>query len=215
MGGTTFQANKYGYTAKNKAKMTVPNSVEQRIRKLILTSATKNWSTMSQSGRDNWNTFAATFPQYSRNNPSALLSGFAVFVKWHAAEYLGQSNYTFVDDAPTLTPSVMDTPSFQLVNDAGVLNLFSVWVISDESWNVNFFMSRPFLPAQNFVGTSPKFIFRGSSASTTVSITDAYTNIFGSIPPVGSIINVSYQMFEESGGKVLATANVRLTVDEP
>lgn len=212
MGGTTFQNNAYGFTAKNKANMTRPNTVQQQIRKLIFSSAVKNWSTMSQVGRDNWNTFAATFPQFSKHNPSATLSGFAVFVKWHTARYLGTDDYTFVDSAPTLSPSVMDTLTVSLTNVAGVLTLVQSWVIGDESWNVNFFLSRPFQAAQNFVGTSPKFIKQLTSATANTVITNQYLAIFGSLPTVGSFVNITYQMFEESAGKVLANVNARVTV---
>jgi hypothetical protein len=212
IGGTTFQNNAYGFTAKNKANMIRPNSAQQQIRKLIFSSAVKNWSTMSATGRSNWDTFAATFPQFSHHNPSAVLSGFAVFVKWHTALYLGQTDFTFMDDAPTLVPSVMDTPAFTLTLVLGVLTLVPTWVIGDESWNVNYFLSRPFQPAQNFVGTAPKFITRGTSVTNPLVISTKYANIFGALPGVGSEVFLSYQMFEESGGKVLATANVRIIV---
>ena len=212
IGGTTFQNNAYGFTVKNKANMIRPNTVTQQIRKLIFSAAVKNWSTMTQTGRDNWNTFAASFPQFSKHNPSAVLSGFAAFVKWHTAKYLGDGDYTFVDSAPTTTPSVLDSGTFTITNVAGVLTLHTTWAIGDESWNVNYFMSRQFQPSQNFVGTSPKFIVMGTSITGNLVITAAYAAIFGALPAVGQIVNLTYQMFEESGGKVLADINVRITV---
>lgn len=212
MGGTTFQSNAYGYTCKNKANMVKPNSEDQQLRKLILASATKNWSSMAQLGRDNWNTFAATFPQYSKHNTSAVLSGFAVFVKWHAAFYLGTGTFSFVDSAPTVAPSVMDTVVVTITNLAGVLTLHTAWAIGDESWNVNFFISRQFSKAQNFVGSSPRFIRMGTSTVESVPITALYLAKFGTIPPIGAIVNVNIQMFEESGGKVLATSTQRVTI---
>lgn len=192
--------------------MVKPNSIDQQLRKIILAAATKNWSTMAQLGRDNWNTFAASFPQYSKHNPASVLSGFAVFVKWHTAFYLGQGNFAFVDSAPTVVPSVMDTVVISITNVAGVLTLSTVWAVGDESWNVNYFISRRFSPAQNFVGSSTRFIKMGTSITGAIVITAEYLAKYGTIPPVGAVVNVNYQMFEESGGKVLATATQRVTI---
>lgn len=212
IGGTTFQNNAYGFTCKNKANMIRPNSVDQQVRKINFSAATKAWQNMTASGRSNWNTFAATFPQYSKHNPSAVLSGFAVFVKWHAAYYLNKGVSNFVDSAPTLAPTPLDTVTFVLTLVGGVLTLTPTWAIGDESWDVNYFLSRPFQGSQNFVGTSPKFLKGATSVSDPIILTTLYQNKFGILPTVGSFVNVSYQMFEESAGKVLATANQRVTV---
>ena len=198
--------------ARMTANMVRPNSVDQQLRKIILASATKNWSTMAQLGRNNWNTFAATFPQYSKKNPSAVLSGFAVFVKWHAAYYLGVGAFDTIDQAPTVAPSVMDSVLITMTLVGGVLTLVPTWAIGDEFWNVNYFLSRQFAPAQNFVGSSCRFIRMGTSTTAPLVITSQYTAKFGALPAVGSIVNVNYQMFEENGGKVLATGSQRVTV---
>jgi hypothetical protein len=212
IGGTTFQNNAYGFTIKNKASMIRPNSIDQEVRKIIFSSAVKNWSTMSQTGRDNWNTFAASFPQFSKHNVSSVLSGFAVFVKWHAANYLRTGLYAAVDSVPSVSPVAMDSATLTLVNAAGVLTLNSTWAIGDESWNVNIFMSRGFSAAQNFVGTSPKFIVGVQSIDAATVVTSAYIAKFGALPLVGSFVNVALQLYDENGGKVLATSVQRITV---
>jgi len=192
--------------------MVKPNSVDQGVRKIIFSSAVKNWATMTQVGRDNWNTFAATFPQFSKHNTSSVLSGFAVFVKWHAAYYLKTGIYDFTDTAPSVASVVMDTATLTLVNAAAVLTLNSTWAVGDESWNVNIFMSRGFTASQNFVGTSPKFIKGITSTDSATVVTTAYLAKFGSLPLVGSFVNIALQLFDENGGKVLATSVQRITV---
>lgn len=212
IGGTTFQNNAYGFTIKNKANMIRPNSIDQEVRKIIFSSAVKNWSSMSQTFRDNWNTFASTFPQFSKHNVSSVLSGFAVFVKWHTAFYLGFGDYSFIDGIPSVAPVAMDSASITIVNAASVLTLNSTWAIGDESWNVNIFISRGFSAAQNFVGTSPKFIKKVTSIDAATVITTQYIAKYGSLPTVGSILNVALQLYDENGGKVLATSVQRITV---
>lgn len=167
---------------------------------------------MSQTGRDNWNTFASSFPQFSKHNVSSVLSGFAVFVKWHAAYYLGVGDYAFVDVIPSVAPVAMDSATLTLVHAGAVLTLNSTWAIGDESWNVNIFMSRGFSPAQNFVGTSPKFISMITSVSGAEIVTSQYLAKFGALPTVGQVVNVALQLFDENGGKVLATSVQRITV---
>lgn len=212
IGGTTFQNNAYGFTVKNKANMIRPNSIDQETRKIIFSSAVKNWSSMSQTFRDNWNTFAATFPQFSKHNVSSVLSGFAVFVKWHAAKYLGNPDYSFIDGVPSTAPVAMDSAVITITNAAGVLTLNSTWLVGDESWSVNYFVTRGFQAAQNFVGTAPKFMQVGTSITGSLVITVPYLAKFGALPAVGSTVIVALQLFDENGGKVLATSLQRITI---
>ena len=79
--GTTFQANAYGYTIKKKPNIINPNTASQNLRKSYLAKAVRQWRSFIQATRDSWDTFASTYPQYSQHNPSAQLSGYAVFTK--------------------------------------------------------------------------------------------------------------------------------------
>ena len=212
VGGTTFQSNAYGNTVKNKANMIIPNSVSQELRKLIFSKATKGWSSLTSVQRSNWETYAAAFPQFAKNNPSAVLSGFSVFVKWHAAFFLGKGLDNPFNTGAVLANPPLDTVALTLVNAASVLTLGRTWVIGDETFNVNFFLSRPFSPSQNFSGSSPRFIVSLTNVDGSSAITTAYLAQYGSLPVVGSAINVATQLYVESGGKVLATSVQRIIV---
>jgi hypothetical protein len=212
VGGTTFQNNAYGFTIKNKANMIIPNSQQQELRKLIFSLATKSWSSLTDAQRSNWDTYASTFPQFAKNNPSAQLSGFAIFVKWHAAWFLHSGLSASLDVAPALTATPLDTVSIELENHLGVLTLTPDWVIGDETWNVNYFISRPFQPSQNFSGSSPKFLIGSTNQDAAIIVTSQYLALYGSLPAVGSAVNIAIQLFDESGGKVLATSVQRIIV---
>lgn len=212
VGGTTFQNNAYGFTIKNKANMIIPNSPQQELRKLIFSLATKAWATLSDAERSNWETYANSFPQFAKNNPSAQLSGFAVFVKWHAAHFLGAGLGAPIDTTPVLVAVPLDTVTLTLTNAAGVLTLGQAWVIADETWDVNYFISRPFQPSQNFSGSSPKFLAGRTNADASTVITSAYLALYGVLPSVGQAVNIGVQLYVDSGGKVLATSVQRVVV---
>lgn len=212
VGGTTFQNNAYGFTIKNKANMIIPNSPQQELRKLIFSLATKAWATLTDPQRGNWETYASSFPQFAKNNPSSQLSGFAVFVKWHCAWFLGTGLNAVIDTAPSLVATPLDTVTLTVTNVAGVLSLGQAWVINDESWRVNYFISRPFQPSQNFSGSSPKFLRGSTNGDATTVITALYLALYGVLPVVGNAINIGVQLYEDAGGKVLATSVQRIVV---
>lgn len=212
IGGTTFQSNAYGNTVKNKPNMVIPNSVDQEQRKLILSKATKAWSTLTDAERSNWNTYATTFPQYAKNNLSSQLSGFAVFVKWHAALFLGQGLNSDVDGNPSLVAVPLETVTAKVIVAAGVMSLDLDFGLADNTYYVNVFISRPFPASQNFAGSSLRFLVSSENEDIVIPITALYTTLFGSIPVVGNAVQVGFQFYVLNGGKVLATSVQRITV---
>ena len=123
IGGTTFQNNAYGFTVKNKANMVKPNTVSQNLSKLVFSLAVKAWGTLTVANRANWDSWAATYPQFAKNNPSSVLSGFAVFVKQFANVLIGLGLSSTPTANPFFTLTALDTVTFVLHNTAGVLTL--------------------------------------------------------------------------------------------
>ncbi len=212
IGGTTFQNNKYGYTIKRKPNMTKPHSCRQNINKSLFNRAVKAWREATQTTRDNWDTWASTNPQYAKHNPTAQLSGFACFVKWTFYSFQRSGQVT-VDPEIDIPP--IATVAYSLENDSGTFSVISDWDIETEAWYSALFLSRPLLPSQSFIGTKPKYIATDSSADQKNDITAAYTSIYGSIPTVGSLIGITYVMFMEDGGAVLAPQQVIVEVVAP
>lgn len=212
VGGSTFQSNAYGFTVKNKPNMVKPNSVKQGLSKIILSKAVKGWSSITQVQRDTWDTFAATFPQFAKHNPSAQLSGFAAFVKYHTTMFLGQGVGIALEPSPVVVMPALDTAVLTLTNAAGVLTFTATWSLSTADWLVNYYISRPFLPSQNFVGSATRFLYGGSSDTDPNIITALYLNLFGRIPAIGEIVIIEYEMFNQGGGKVLARFTDRVVI---
>lgn len=212
VGGTTFQGNAYGHTVKNKANMVKPNSVLQNNSKLVFSLAVKAWGGLTTFDRASWDSWAATYPQFAKNNPSSVLSGFAVFVKVFSNALIGLGLSHTPTASPFFTLTPLDTVSFVLHNSGGVLTLNQTWVINDGSWNTNIYLSRPFGDSQNFSGTSTRFIAASDSTTLGLVITDAYLNVFGALPAIGSVIFLDIQLYNTANGQVPAKSSQRLVV---
>lgn len=212
VGGTTFQNNAYGFTVKNKANMIRPNSAQQELRKLIFSKSVKAWGGLTTGQRNDWNAWAATYPQFAHNNPSSVLSGFAVFTKWHALNFLGFGLSVAIQTAPMYVTVPLDTVTYTLTLVGGVLTLNTNWVTEGEDWNVNISMSRPFLASQNFAGTSPRFVTSTSNTDDAIIITNDYLAIFGKLPSVGQSVFIDTQLFASSNGQVPAKTTIKVTV---
>lgn len=212
VGGTTFQANAYGFSVKNKPNMIRPNTPFQVQRKLAFARATKLWGGLTNAQRTDWNTWASTNPQFAKNNPSSQLSGFAVFVRTHVLNMISTSLADPVVVAPSYTILAIDTVTWTLTNVAGVLTLTSVWAGSTANLLGLVNISRPFNGSQNFVGTSPRFMVAVPNDSDSTIITTNYLAQFGVAPAVGQIVNVQLQLFNPNNGQVFVKSNQRVTV---
>ena len=209
IGGTTFQKNAYGYTVKKKPNIIKPNSVLQNQRKAGLAFAVKSWQGLTDAQRADWNSWASTYPQYAKHNPSSQLSGFAAFVKYHALTFLFQ---TYVRTAPSYTDPPNDIISYSLANSSGTLNLSIVSDTDDEAWDLLFFLSRPFNATQNFVGTKTRYIKTGTNIDNTIDITSEYSAVYGQVPATGSLIAVDMIQLGDDFPQVKARVSLVLTV---
>lgn len=212
IGGTTFQRNAYGYTVKRKPNMINPNSALQNARKLIFSRVTRAWRDLTQAKRDEYDSWASTYPQYSKYNPESQLSGYAVFVKYNCLRLLtGASILT----ATLAVPPDTDTLTYEVENDSGVLKVNITSTTGDEEWIILFFMSRRFTASQLFIGTSPKYIKDSSNATQSVTITTQYTDIFGYVPSPGDLVALDSLLIGADCPKVLARDSDIYTVAAP
>jgi hypothetical protein len=209
IGGTTFQSNRYGYTVKHKPNMTRPWTALQKASQIYFSQAVRAWRELSDTGRENWITWATTNPQYAKHNASAQLSGFACFVKWHAFAFMCDLS---VDEAPALTIPDVTVATSKIILSGGVLSLSVTWPGGVENWNIAYFMSRPFGVAQNFIGTRTRFIIYGTDDTGSLDLTSLYTAKYGSLPVLGDRIAVDYVMFMENGGAVISRKQIIIEV---
>jgi len=212
IGGSTFQANAYGYTIKRKPNVIRPNSFLQNNRKLVFSQVTRAWRGLTQAKRDEYDSWASTYPQYSKYNPESQLSGYAVFVKYNVLRVLSGKT---VLTAALGTPPDSDTLTYEVENNAGALSINITSTTGDEEWLILFFLSRKFTASQLFIGTSPKYIKDSTNATQSVTITTEYTNIYGYVPSVGENVALDALLIADNCPKVLARDSSIYTVVAP
>lgn len=212
VGGTTFQVNKYGFTAKNKSVNVRPNTVKQSGVKSIFSFSVKAWRNLTETARGNWNTFAANFPQYTKNDDTVPISGFNAFVKWHTAYYLATGVTTLPADEPITSSVTSDSAAPALTLSGGVLTLVPNWSIASGAWFVNWFLSSPRLDSQLFFGINKRFMASSFTGTASINLTAAYIQAFGVLPAIGDAVNVSSVLYNIDGGYVLSPVNYRVTV---
>lgn len=201
IGGTTFQKNAYGYTIKKKPNMINPNSQPQQLQKTFFALAVRAWGQLTNAQRADWDTWATTYPQYAKHNPTSQLSGFAVFTKVHVYRLMyGRP----VDTNPTYTAYAQDIITLGCKLVAGVLSLVVTSDNDSEEWWLVLSVSRPFTDSQNFVGSRVRYMTQITNTTTTVNITTKYTSLFGILPAVGQKIALSVIPYGEANGQVLA-----------
>jgi len=212
IGGTTFQNNKHGYTIKRKPNMVHPRSPLQNARKASFVAAVKAWQQLSSAQRTDWNTWASTYPQYAKFNPTSQLTGYEVFVRNHSYIYMiGETPIT----APAYVVNPTDTLTFSLELSGGVLSLDSVSTTKDATFHVCMFISRPFPDASNFIGTKTRYFYYFDNDDDNQNITSHYTALYGVLPSLGDRVALDYVQVSADNGQLIARIQGIYTIVAP
>lgn len=207
--GTTFQRNRHGYTIKKKPNMVNPNTALQNSRKVIFSSVVRSWRDLTSGQRSNYETYASTYPQYAKNNPTSQLSGYEVFVRYNCLRRL--TGYSVLTSWAGTVPADDDI-TVTITNDSGVLKINITVSTETEDWKVLFFLSRPFSPTQNFIGTAPKYVGFLTNVVNSYTATDAYTSLYGSLPAVGDLVALDILFISDVSPYVLSRDSAVITV---
>jgi len=105
--GYTFQPNHHGqsmFPGSRSARKRYPNQNQQQQN---LMKAVTQWKNFSPTIQDNWNTFAATYPQASLRNPAIFLTGYQLFCK--------RNHYCFLNHG--ITADFLEEPILESLPD--------------------------------------------------------------------------------------------------
>lgn len=211
IGGTTFQRNAFGFTAKSKPNMVNPNSAMQGDRKRGFQKALQTWRTLSDADRANWETYATTFPTPSQNNPAAYLNGFNLFVRWHAASFQWSEN---VLNNPSGAQGTVSFIEFELISEDPVLEVVISNSLTEGPWYVLVYLTRPLSPTQRFQKSWTKLITQINEGDPiTLDIAFQYNRIFGQLPIPGVPIGVDITYVNTTNGQVIYIPTFITTVE--
>jgi hypothetical protein len=212
VGGTTFQANQYGFTIKRKQRNQIPPSASQFTRKSSFQNLAGQWSALTGTQRTAWNTFASTYPQASRKDATINLSGYALFQRINLIRSLDNS-LPLIDDVPN-GPGTFTTPTIAVTLVAGVLT-FTLSLASISGNHRQFaFASAPLPPGVLTPTNLLRYLAQGtlSSSPGTIDITSSYTSVFGKLPAVGDLLAVKVIAYRQNSGQAHFPALEIITV---
>jgi len=203
IGGTTFQGNKYGFTAKAKGQGVDPlgGSDPPPPPPLYLVKAVSGWRELTAAQRIAWNSWASTYPQYTKHNPTAQLSGYNVFSKIGVYRYMVEESYLV---NPAFELYAVDTLVFGVTLGAGVLTLTIESTLDSNEWYLLIFLSFKFPKSRSFIGTIPKFISYAGNYTGTLHLTSNYLKVYGQLPEVGDSLAMSVVPFGQGNGQFAA-----------
>jgi hypothetical protein len=212
IGGTTFQANKYGFSVKNKPNIVKPRSVKQTISKQIINWAVNAWGLIGPSGRADWNAFAVNYPQPSSKNPSAILSGYNAFLKWHLAFFLYSGVNAGYITSPEVPPATYPTAVPAILSDGSAAVFEATFSDGSGLYYGNLFMTPPLKGTRTYYENLFRLVGTFTSVDGDYDIAPGYTDAFGRLPLAGEIVAVELQLFPIEGGKVSNNQRFLLTV---
>lgn len=108
--GFTFQRNNYGESMFPEARNDRTRNISQHAAMTNLQKAVRFWREMSAATKQNWNDFAAAYPQASRRNPATFLTGYQLFIK--------RNHYQFLFCG--LRENFLESPTMELLADPGI-----------------------------------------------------------------------------------------------
>ena len=212
IGGTTFQSNKHGFTVKAKSNIVRPNSLLQNIRKIYFSAAVKYWNQLTTTQKDAYNTYASTRPQYAKNNPSSELSGFNIFVKWHALNYLKNADISANLPVISGSYSTVDNPTLVINKSVTPLYFTGTYALNTDTHDCMYFISRPFRPGENFVGSNLRYLAYTGNDSFGIDIQFDYVNLWGVMPIIGDRLFIKVVQIERTQPFVFAGIDYPVTI---
>lgn len=187
-----------------------PNSPWQQIQKIIFSKAVLAWNSLTEAQRLDWNSWASTYPQYAKNNPSSQLSGFAVFVRQHCLRFLDDQA---IDTNPTYVTYAAASCGVTFETNGAILRMDFSDTNGNEDYSVAMFLSRPFAGSQNFIGTKTRYFWTLPSLTTNdIAITSMWLAKFGTLPAADQQIAWRAVYFGSNNGQVLADQKGIVTI---
>lgn len=190
--------------------MVNPNTIRQNERKTQFSQAIQAWRNITDANRSAWDAYANAFPIPSRKNPSAYLSGFNAFCRWHALMF---TSTTAVLADPAGTQGTVANFAPQLAIVTGDLHFLADVVLTEGPWLLFVQLSRPLKNTQTFLKGWTRFVVALNEVAMPDSdISLQYERIFGALPIVGDFIGVRLAYLNTTNGQIFFEAPAIVTV---
>ncbi len=187
LGGHTLQRNAYGYSIRNKPIPTKSQSFSQRSIRALIVQVVQLWNTLSVDEQNNFNRFLSYSPDFAWSNPTSMLSGYNLFVKWNF--YLLQGTGAMRTDfqySPAIVPQLAPIVTRSGASLVIVLNSSSL----DSSYMLVVRVSSPLKAINSNYKSSLRYLGSFSLTAVPINITAVYLETFGYLPSSGDNIAI-------------------------
>jgi hypothetical protein len=200
--GTTFQRSAYGHTIKKKPTIVNPNRPKQQFSKAAMQAISGAWLTLTPAVRSAWAAYALSFPVPSRLNPSAILSGHALFNRINFIRLAAGDN--IFTTSPSMVADTIAPPSINVYRSGGNLIYLNDYASSLNNMQVSCYISGTVKVTQLYDRTKTRFMGTFKATITDhVDITAAYTAQFGGVPATSDYVFVRTVYWSRVNGQVI------------
>lgn len=211
--GTTFQRNKYGYTIKQKPNPVRPIRPNQQLAQSRVKRAIAAWVGLTSSQRSAWDTYASTYPEPTRLDPTKYLGGYNLFIKYHLFRFVCTED---VLADPSGAQIAINPDQTILTLDAGDFTWEGVSGVSSGNWYMLLFLSRVVPLTTNYAVTKTRFItFATVLDPVSELITAPYAALFANTPAVGERVMQHTVLINQDNGQISQTSNSLTLVVAP
>jgi hypothetical protein len=212
IGGTTFQRNRYGSSAKNKPIIAFPNSPDVNAIKLLMQTAATEWRELTASNRATWNNWAQTNPIPTRLNPNAYLNGFNLFVKYHLIRWLAGVGTPLAN--PTFTLATLNNISISTRRVGATFRTEVSVNVTTPDW-VGYQFTSGLVTASSYVSSNPtRYMINQPMAfgTTFFDLTTVYEDKFGTLPAVNDYVISDFTFIRTTAPQIVESGAIKSIV---
>jgi hypothetical protein len=181
--------------------MVNPNTSLQSFRKRSFQAAQAAWGSLTDTERGYWDTYAATFPTPSQHNPDAYLSGFNLFVRWHAIEFQSQQNILV---NPSGAQGVLVFEEYEIIRSGAVLEQNVSTSSLSGTWDLFVYLSQAISPTKLYNKSFTRYIVDINSGDwPSANIAAFYLQRYGQLPSVGQLLAVDLTFKRSDNAQVI------------
>lgn len=199
IGGHVASKNKAGSYFRTKTTPTNPNTSSQLNVRSSFSSLSQGWRGLTQAQRDSWNSGAPNFPYTDIFGDTKILSGFGLYMQLNGN--LANVGAPLLTNCPTPT-SVLSLGTFVVQNDAGDLTIDQTPATVPAGYSQVILATQGLSAGRAFSKSYARQIHYYAPAAAVASITNFYTEKFGTVPSLSENTYISAFLVNLSSGQV-------------
>lgn len=195
VGGVVFQGGQSGLIARNKTIPVNRRTLAQTQSKKDLFNIQQEWKALTDAQRDDWNLFAATYPVLQKFSTTKTINGQQYFIKYN--DYRVRYGLGVLQN-PDFTLPTFQAIDIQIYNFVGNMFCLANRRLDPTNEFMVLFLSFEAPNSVTNAGNRRKMIIFNTGFFNNLIITNAYLDVYGRLPDVGTEIFYKVAMFSRN-----------------